>query len=257
MEGFLKKSVARKFESEIKTGAFAEISEQLLSAANVSPKFSLAERDPDAFRESRERLRTEAGLVIANHPGKFDSYIILSQIDRDDIKIVVSEGNYRQVTEMFGSVPIIKATSERTEGRQFLAEIADHVTSGGLVLLYPTGGGDHITHGTSAPLEFQRGLGMVLKYSLRPTDMMYSFYVEPAEVRKAAADSPSRITAATSSITVPLLAGLVSPKSTAVITTHERYATVAEWQACVDGAIGQEREHRLTQYFLGQFPYRY
>lgn len=258
MEGFsrtLRISAAKRFEHEIKQGEFGVISKQVLALAQITPVCTLAETSPETFEASRERLRTEPGLVICNHPGHFDSYIVLSQIDRDDIKIVVSERNYKDVESQFGDVPLIKATSDRSEGRQFFASISEHIQSGGLVLFYPTGGIDHIGN-KDASIEFQRGFGGILKYCLRPTDMVYSFYVEPGNVRLAATGTPGRLSTAASAIAVPHVEMIRALTTPVTIATHERYATAREWQSIAKESNGLTREECLAKHFLSQFTER-
>lgn len=258
MEGvskFLRLSAAKRFESEIKAGAFSAISERVLETARISPHFTLEEADSTLFAESRERLRTEPGLLISNHPGHFDSYIALSQIARNDIKIVVSEDNYKDVVGHFGDVPLIKATSDRAEGRHFFASIEEHVQSGGLVLFYPTGGGDNIEN-KDASVEFQRGFSSVLKYCLRPTDMVYSFYIEPSDIHAAVEGVPSRFSTTASAIVVPQLEAVSKLSTPVTITAHERYASASEWQSVMAKAGRQSREEHLSHYFLSQFPER-
>ena len=105
----------------------------------------MEQADPEEFNISRQKLNAEAGIVVANHPGYYDTFLIFNALKRKDVKIVVSKVNYDAYASLVGEEYIIKATDNPSGDPTFLKSIKSHIESGGLVIMYPTGGADRVS----------------------------------------------------------------------------------------------------------------
>lgn len=89
--------------------------------------------------EDAEKLNSKPGLIISNHPSIVDAPGILSQIERNDLKIVVKEDLYsispQGLKELF-----IPASKDPSKAKELIKETVDTIHDGGAVLLFPTGG---------------------------------------------------------------------------------------------------------------------
>src|SRR5262249_39335639 len=65
----------------------SEVALEYLRKLNVEPQY-LRQNIPE-FATMRQRLNSEPGLVIANHPGVVDTALILSMIHRNDLKVLI------------------------------------------------------------------------------------------------------------------------------------------------------------------------
>jgi hypothetical protein len=224
---------------------------KILESAKVVPRYTLLEENPTLLEESRQKLNTEAGIVIANHPGYYDNYLIVNAISRPDIKIVASNSAYNEFYSTVGEDFLIKATHDPREIHAFMAAIKEHIDAGGLVLLYPTAGVDRVDK--NLDFEFKRGLSLILKRCMKPTDMVYSFYIEPEDIRPIVDETLSRLPGAASAITLDRAISTNSFKESAEVKVGERYSTAEEWLQ-VAGASGKDTKNAaLSEHFLSQF----
>lgn len=89
-----------------------------------------------------ENIPAEGPLLLAaNHPGFFDTMVILGQLPRDDVRVVV--GGVPYFTEMPHAREYIFYTDQSPQQRvRVLRESVRHLRQGGAVLIYPTGMAD-------------------------------------------------------------------------------------------------------------------
>ncbi|MEK7579003.1 MAG: 1-acyl-sn-glycerol-3-phosphate acyltransferase [Patescibacteria group bacterium] len=252
MEG-LKKSaylgVIKELKGEIENGGFQSVGKRVLEESKIKPVYTLEKEDPLLCDENRQKLNTEAGVVIANHPGYFDTFFILNTLKRKDVKIVVSGSNYETFGRAIGEEFLIKATRDPSEVVSFLRSIKDHIESGGLVLIYPTGGG----HDNDKNPPFENGFSVILKRCLKPTDMVYSFYIDPEDFGPLVDEKISRLSGIVSAVTVHPSFNVNRLKEEAEVRVHERYSTAEEWQEVLDSSNKKEKNQKLTEHFLGSF----
>ncbi len=82
--------------------------------------------------------RSGAVVITSNHPGAYDGFLIVSNIPREDIKVVVSGVPFLE--SLPASSKHLIYTSERTYGRmQTMREIIRHLRNGGILLTFPSG----------------------------------------------------------------------------------------------------------------------
>jgi hypothetical protein len=76
-------------------------------------------------------------LIAANHPGFFDSVALITQIPREDIKVILAVQYFHQLPNMR---PHLIYTDRSMGGNISVIRAAiKHLQSGGLLLLFPTG----------------------------------------------------------------------------------------------------------------------
>lgn len=253
MEGignYIKNKAAEKLTHELNEGGLQAVAAKVLELAKITPVYTLAQREGDeSFAQSRQRLNTEAGLIISNHPGYFDSMVILNTITRSDLKIVVSESNYRKFAPKIGEDALIKATNEPNEALGFIRSIKNHIESGGVVLIYPTGGADRAGNNPEQ-FDFKDGLSVILRKCLNPQDMVYSFYVEPEDITVAAGETLSRHSGVFSALLTNENISANVLKDEVPVRVNERYSNASEWQNVVDQAQKENRNQALAQHFI-------
>ena len=203
-----------------------------LDRRNIVPKFTKSQETE--FTTWRERLATRPGLVIANHPGYLDSPALLSQINRKDLKIIAHRRHIDK-WQMFGEEMILPAAKSPGELRKTLEATNDHIKAGGLVLLYPTGG-------QSRPDKANRGFQSAFRsivQRLRPSDMIYSFYINPADASELLAKLPEKTENR-----------LAEPGE---IKIDEAYTEASEWQEIIRTSARDNVNDNLTRHFLQKF----
>jgi len=80
-------------------------------------------------------------LLAANHPGYFEGMAIAAQMPRQDLKVLV--GGIPYFSHLPNMKKLIIYTDRSTEKNiQGLRKVIDHLRSGGIVLIFPTGHAD-------------------------------------------------------------------------------------------------------------------
>lgn len=190
------------------------------SLLSFSPVYT-AEQQPD-FQELRERLRTEPGLLISNHPGGSDILAILKTLDRRDVYFVTTDDNVDFYQGILDTKYLIPVTQDLGKLRQMLKRVKEVIENKGLVVLFPTGGEER----TTKNLEFKSGFRAMVNL-LEPEQMVYAFRLNMPE------DAQGR---------------------TLAITADERYTTAKEWQAISQQSGSSETLNReLTQHYRKLF----
>jgi hypothetical protein len=79
-------------------------------------------------------------LLAANHPGYFDSVALLSQVPRDDVKVIVAVTYFNFLPN---AVPYLIYTDRSPRANiRAVREAIKHLKNGGALLLFPTGHND-------------------------------------------------------------------------------------------------------------------
>ncbi len=255
LEGFTKQHIVEKLRHEMQSVGLEQAIQIYLEAARIQPVSVLETKNPEAFNEYRQRLATEPGIIIANHPGFFDTPLILSTLKRNDVKIIVSKSNFAQLAPIIGSDHLVEVSDEPDKMWDVLNNVKTHIHSGGVVLLYPTGGGDRVDKGES--FEFEGGFSVLVRKCLRPTDMVYSFWVHPEDIQPLIEETISRNTGAASAFA---FGDAINPnrfKQTADIKFDEVCDNAESWQRLITEQTPQmsraDRNKKLAEHFRGQF----
>ena len=233
---FLVKTYAKDFEQK----GWEAIPESMLAylkSLNVTPVY--AKETTSQFGELRQKLDTESGLIISNHPvGFVDVPIILSNIHREDFKAYVQnavfegivsafERNFGQTGKQIAMDKLIP--NDPTKARENFKLALEHISDGGILLLHPTAGQDR--HSTEQ-IEFQSGFRLFLK-QLSPEQMVYSFCVNPFDLKKNFGSSLATSSKFAGLSSEELVHKNFNPNrltSPAVINVDENYGTVAQWR---------------------------
>ena len=252
MEGFkynLYAETVDKLKDGVEEGGLQFIGQKVMEEARIKPVYKLEEAEPTIFEQSRQKLNTEAGIIIANHPGYYDTFPILNALERKDVKIVVSEANYKSFASV-GDEYIIKASNDPKEAVSFLKAIKDHIENGGVVLIYPTGGRDRVDKNSEdEQFVFEDGLSVILRKCLRPNDMVYSFYVEPEDIKPLVNESIPRTAGVVSAVNYNL-PNINKLKETSEIRVNERYSKALEWQETIAGLEREDKNRALERHFI-------
>lgn len=186
---------------------------------NVAPAYRC--ETEGGFSDMRNKLNSDAGIVISNHPGYMDVPAILKCIARDDIKIMVDKEGYDILRELIGERYIVPAD------RSVLSEVEAHIKNGGIFLIFPTGE-------VGNEINFRAGFTKLLE-NLHPDDMVYSFYVHPDDVQSVERAYGGRQVGVASALYLHPSTNINRLRKTKEIGVEERYSTVREWQEASSG----------------------
>lgn len=231
--------------------AFPKALQAYMKALKIEPDY-LQKAQPE-FAEMRRRLNTESGIMMMNHPGLFDIYLVFATIERTDFKVMAQPNAYEFFCALLGEDRVLVVKTDPVGLKVQARAIKDHISKGGLLLLQPTGGDDAVYNPASAEgIKFKDGTRFIIKRVLAPTDMVYSFYINPEDIVKAGRE---RISPETSGLEVrdkDRIISTVGIVESAPIQVDERYSTAEEWQKLVqnDKAVANEV---LAQHFVDQF----
>lgn len=229
----------------------AECCKNYLKALKIDPRF-LHEADP-AFHLDRQRLNSDPGLVIANHPGYFvDSFLIFSQIERSDFQIVVSKNGAPFFARILGDERVVVAESGFSGLRRQMRKIETHQAHGGITFLYPTGGEDAVFR-NNPDAHFKDGFAFLLEHTLKETDMVYSFHINPEDVAHALSERLRNDLAAPNTGTLDRIIDTSSIHDNTLIRVKESVLSAEKWRGALQGVVSSERNKKLTEYFRAQF----
>ena len=221
----------------------------MLKELNIEIVYS--DEEEDGFAESRAKLRTEPGIIIANHPGYFDVVSVVKAAYRPDLKIWAGDRGFEIGKKYFGEDHFLETTKDSATNLAQLRTIEEHIRAGGAFMFFPTGGNDMIAQGGG--LHFQQGLAVMFRKMLRPTDMVYNFYIEPDDIASIMGQKANRLVAARSGLALGELANLNRLKERKGIRVSEQYSQAGEWQRALEGAQAEDRNEVLTKHFLRKF----
>ncbi len=248
-------NAAQELKKNAEEGGFHAAGKRALEEARIVPVYTLEQQNFSEFDENRKRLNKEAGLVISNHPGYFDTFLILNALKRKDVKIVISAENYETYAPLLGSDAFIKAGDELADVRALLDSIKTHIENGGLVMLYPSGGADRVNKEDkkNEELAFKSGFAAIVKKCLKPTDMIYSFHINTEDIEPIINETVSRHTAMASALATHPALNVNALKDDKGVRVDEKYSTAEEWQALLGDTEKAERNKILTDHYSEQF----
>lgn len=223
------------------------LADMAFEQAGVRPVY-LAEQRPE-FHDWRERLRTESGLVIANHPGAIDIPAVLKALDRKDVYFIAAERNIERMKGIIDEGHMLPAVSDIGQLRAVLRRVGEVLDQGGVVFLFPSGGIERL----GKPFEFKGGFGHLLK-SLKPEQMVYAFRIDPEDVQNIFPGALRGLQVATAMIAGKM--GLKKPPSQwPTVRIDERYTTADMWQKSLQRVPGSgaTKNERLTQQYTALF----
>ncbi len=201
---------------------------------NVAPSYQ--QESNEEFAEMRRKLNSEAGIIIANHPGYMDVPAILNCIAREDIKIMVDKEGYEILRGLIGEKYIVPAD------RSVLSEVEAHIKSGGIFMIFPTGE-------VGEKLDFKAGFTQLLS-GLNPSDMVYSFFINPQDVQTIESSYHGRTAGVASALYLNPTANINRLRETKVVRVDEKYSTAQEWQETYSDAQGRkEKTTLLTRHY--------
>ena len=105
----------------------------------AAAKYALPELIRSAEASGQENIPASGPLVIAsNHPGTYDAFSIISNLPRDDIKLIVSDiPFFRNLAH--ASQHFIFATHNTNERTNVIRQSIRHLQDGGALLIFPSG----------------------------------------------------------------------------------------------------------------------
>ena len=105
----------------------------------AAAKYALPELCRPADALGQKNIPTSGPLVIAsNHPGTYDAFSIISNLPRDDVKLIVSD------IPFFRNLPhasrhFILATHNTNDRTNVIRQSIRHLQEGGALLIFPSG----------------------------------------------------------------------------------------------------------------------
>ena len=109
------------------------------SGSQIASNFLLSKLTDSVSSKGQEIIPRKGPVVIAsNHPGTYDGLTILSQIPREDVKLIVSGIPFFKNLPN-GSRYLIFATRDQQVRVDVIRKAVRHLQSGGLLLIFPSG----------------------------------------------------------------------------------------------------------------------
>lgn len=244
-------SFVKPLLEKLKSGGpivWGEVSSKLTEYLNIEIDYY------KTTEEKRSRLNSEPGIVIANHPSSIDPCFIFPAIKRADVLVMMQRKRFPFLEKFLGTENILPAPAGAKEFKETLVKIKEHIASGGLFILFPSGGKEMATD----EFHFQSGFAEILS-EMKPEDMVYSFYIDPKVGAKITSDlvGPPRNSEDAPLLIAPELH--VRPATEHLtVPVREEYSTAKEWQEIVSNeengrAARIQRNDLFTQHYLEQF----
>ena len=158
--------LTRRFENEGVSGA----GKYFLDRLNIEIDYK--QKDNPEINNWRDKLNTEPGVVICNHPGYVEIPGILQNIQRSDFKAMVTRKLYDSFAKAFGAKYFVPAYKTLPELKQAMVGIRQHITEGGLFMIFPSGGDRE----DGKDVTFNHGFRTILQI-MKPEDMVYAYQV--------------------------------------------------------------------------------
>ena len=212
------------FIEKLRSSRLEAAMQNVMETSGIDPKYN--EGNEDALAEQRQKLETMPGIMIANHPGRFDTLIVLDILkkritEKGDVKFLVAGGQfYEFLAGIFGKDLVLSA--ERSKDP--IGESVKHITeNGGLLMIYPTGGQD---------TEFKSGFKLICQ-RIPDNSMVYAVQIDEhdlAMVGKEPADDAKHN-----------------------IHVHEVFTNANEWTAELADSLPAEQNHKMTEHYQSLF----
>ncbi|HMP67618.1 MAG TPA: 1-acyl-sn-glycerol-3-phosphate acyltransferase [Candidatus Paceibacterota bacterium] len=242
--------VAKTLDAAIENdpiNGMADFHSELLDKFQIN--IDLLAEKRESFVSDREKLNTEPGLVIANHPSAIDASVILENIRRKDLKIIMKQ----EMVDFAQKFPHLKdnflpASKDPKVAVQTMKLAIEHIDNGGLVMIFPTAGKDR--NGNNA--EFRSGFRFLLS-KMRPTDMVYAFNIDIKDnthIESRLNTNMNFITTVLSGVTVPF-SGFDDVTN---ISLDEKYTSAEDWQkVCEPNISSKAKNSNLTTKYKSLF----
>lgn len=213
---------------------------------NLRPIFVNETQDKDNFEEMRERLNTEPGFVIANHPGYIDVAAIFSSLNRADIKVMVSSRGAEEYKMLLGDEHVIEASKDRVKLVSIIRDIKQHIANGGLFVIFPSGKKD------LGQIEFKNGFPLLVS-QVDPDTMVYNFYFDEDDSKKIEEELPVRTLGMTSELFLSPSLNINNLKDPKFFKIRESYTKASEWQDKIDTVDKEKRAEAATEHYKDIF----
>lgn len=213
---------------------------------NIKPLFINKDQD---IEESRKKMNKEPGLIISNHPSSLDGEILLSVIERPDLKIVVNEKLYKELSKTSFVEKFIPALFSREGAFQTVKEIIDHIKKGGAVLIFPNAG---FVDEDGKEVPFFSGFRFVVS-KLSKDDMVYCFNINlPEDLKEYSKNVLGSHTG------IDFVSGFSNPlsplKEQREVLVKEKYTNVSDWQRITNQNNNNSGQNlAMTDYYNGLF----
>ena len=241
-----KKAFRDKFAADIISAFSAENYEAVrdfatkhLERLGVVPEF-VQENNPQ-FKNMRNKLNTEAGIIICNHPGWVETPAILSILHRDNLKIMQNK-TYYDLLPPEVAIRYFFPAEHGPSLRSVLNKIKAHIEGGGILLIYPSGGNEK-KKGTT----FKSGLRGILAL-LKPDQMVYCFNINNEDAKEA---RPG--VGLASELFLHPSFNINKTGSPQRVRMNEAYTKASEWQSSIEGVSKDDANQTLTKKYESMF----
>jgi hypothetical protein len=234
-------------KERFKEGGYPALADMAFEQVGIRPVY-IAESRPE-FNAWRNKLRTESGVVIANHPGAIDVPAVVKTLDRKDVYFIAAEKNVDRMKGIVGEEYLLPAAKDLGQLRVMLRRVEKALVKGGIVFLFPTGGSDI----DGRPVEFKSGFAHILKM-LKPEQMVYAFNISLEDMRRAIPGTPSG-----ARVGSEMIAGKLGMKPSKdkwpTVRIDERYTTADAWLELVRPIPGSQttKNERLANQYVQLF----
>ena len=236
-----------KGEKDPYSRAIKEFVDDYFDALNIHPQF-IAESRP-GFKEMREHLHSDAGIVLLNHPNEYLDIpaVATALATRDDVKIMVKQQLVGRLTNAFGRqfiVPSYKGGRELVGARD---EVVEHIKGGGVFLIFPSGQ-------VTSKFRFEGFVKQLLKSKeIRDTDMVYSFYINQEDADACLPDLRDRLVGMSPGLLLGSKIQSPSIHEPRTVRVDEHYGQVGQYRALVADLRGDEANEALVKHYSDQF----
>lgn len=223
--------------------AFKDLGRRL----NFQPDY--IQSSSESFRDLRENLNTRAGILISNHPSALDMCFIFPALQRSDLLLMVQEKRFEFLATALGPEHVVQASSDPKELPGITDRILNHIKTGGLFVIFPSGGEEVQTN----ELHFRSGFRHLVS-KLDPDNMVYSFFIDPAAGKRVTNEviGPPRGATDRATLIAPNLH--VRPlRERLTVKVNETCSNVSEWQEIIANSTqhaSPEKNNLLAKHFL-------
>ncbi|MBI5733501.1 MAG: hypothetical protein HY973_00965 [Candidatus Kerfeldbacteria bacterium] len=223
-------------------GGFKAAGEYFLDITNTKINYR-SEKSAD-FAEQRQKLQTEAGLIICNHPGYVEIPAILQALDRRDVKIMINRHIYEEFCQQFGEQYFVPNAQTPRELVEIMNQAISHIKNGGAFLLFPTGGEKlDVYNGKDKP-KFMGGFRNILS-RLSADNMIYSFYVDPEQSYQMRRSKVPTFAGIASEVISKGNFNINQSRDQQIIKVDERYTQADFWQSLLRQTKDKHEQDKL------------
>lgn len=209
----------------------------------VQPAF-LQENNPQ-IEEMRNKLNTESGVIICNHPGWGDTAVILSAVKRDNLKIIMNKTYFDLLPPEVADKYFFPNEKNPSKTVAIFKRIQEHIKNGGVLLTYPSGGNEQKT-GTS----FKDGFRVILR-GLKPEQMVYCFNINNSDMKSLKSLRP--MTGLASEALFLSDFNINKSRDPQIVRVDEAYTQASDWQKAIEAIPKNDANEVLTGKYEGMF----